>query len=31
MKNFSLDLSAHAEKIINYGKAKIITPTKKEK
>ena len=31
MKNFSLDLREHAEKIINYEKAKIIAPTKKER
>ena len=31
MKNFSLDLREHAEKIINYEQAKIIAPTKKER
>ena len=31
MKNVSLDLREHAEKIINYEQAKIITPTKKER
>ena len=31
MKNFSLDLREHAEKIINYKQAKIIAPTKKER
>ena len=31
MKNFSLDLREHAEKIINYEQAKIIAPSKKER
>ena len=31
MKNFSLDLREHAEKIINYEQAKIMAPTKKER
>ena len=31
MKNFSLDLREHAEKIINYEQAKIIASTKKER
>ena len=31
MKNFSLDLREHAEKIINYKQAKIIPPTKEER
>ena len=31
MKNFSLDLREHAEKIINYEQVKIIAPTKKER
>ena len=31
MKNFSLALREHAEKIINYEQAKIIAPTKKER
>ena len=31
MKNFSLDLREHEEKIINYEQPKIIAPTKKER
>ena len=31
MKNFSLDLREHTEKIINCEQAKIIAPTKKER
>ena len=31
MKNFSLDLRKHAEKIINYEQANIIAPTTKER
>ena len=31
MKNFSLDLREHAEKIINYEQGKIIASTKKER